>query len=99
MVSHVEGCNADRVTGGNQPRGSLGLVEKDEGEHAVEHVAKVGTVLLVQVHDNLAVGVSLELVVTLQSFTKSKVVVDFAVDGENDLLIFGNEGLGASVYI
>jgi hypothetical protein len=50
------------------------------------------------VHDNLAVGVGLEdggLV--LETLAKLTVVVDLTVDGEKELAIVRNEGLGTGV--
>lgn len=45
VPAHVESGDTDRVTGGDQSRRGSGLVNKDKGEHAVEHVAETSVVL------------------------------------------------------
>jgi hypothetical protein len=52
-----------------------------------------------QVHDDLAVRVSLENGRLLELLAKGPVVVDFAVDGEKDLLVIGNQRLSAGVCV
>lgn len=50
-----------------------------------------------QGNDDLAVGVSLEVVLGLQGFPENTVVVDLAVDGEGKGLVIVDEGLGTGV--
>ena len=50
-----------------------------------------------QVEDNLAVRVRLELWVALQGLAQYPVVVDLAVDGQEDRLILVDQRLGARV--
>jgi hypothetical protein len=47
--------------------------------------------------DDLAVRVGLELCGVLELFPECAVVVDLAVDGEDELVVLGSDGLGASV--
>jgi hypothetical protein len=53
--------------------------------------------LLVQVHDHLAVRVGLERRRLLERFAESHMVVDLAVDSEDDRLVLVDERLGAGV--
>jgi hypothetical protein len=53
--------------------------------------------LLVEVHNDLAVRVCLEVVLALQALAELLVVVDLTVDGKDDLVILGGEGLGTGV--
>lgn len=46
-MAHVQSGDTDRIPSGENSRRGDGLVEKDEGEHAVEHVAEVAAVLFV----------------------------------------------------
>lgn len=48
--------------------------------------------------DHLAVGVSLEFCAYWECFLESLVVVDFAIDTEDLLFIFGNERLSTGIY-
>lgn len=52
-----------------------------------------------QVHDHLAVGMCLERSGVLERLSEVKVVVDFAVDGEDDGLIVVDERLGTGVCL
>jgi len=98
VVTLIEGGDTDRVTSGNETGRSDRGVQKDEGEHAVEHVAEIGSVLLVQVHDDLTVTVGLENVsIRLQALFELLVVVDLPVDAEDDLAVVGDERLRAGV--
>jgi hypothetical protein len=49
-------------------------------------------------YDYFAVRVCLELDIWTEGGAESNVVIDFAIDSENDLFILTNEGLGTSVY-
>lgn len=50
-----------------------------------------------QVHDDLAVGMRLELRRVLQSFSQCQVVVDFAIDGEYERLILIDQRLSTGI--
>jgi hypothetical protein len=55
-------------------------------------------VLAVEVQDDLAVGVRLELgALVLEPLAQRAVVVDLAVDGKDDLAVGGDERLGTGV--
>lgn len=47
--------------------------------------------------DNLAIGVRLEVIWLLQALSDQPVVVDLAVDGQNDAIVRVGQGLGAAV--
>lgn len=52
-----------------------------------------------QRNDNLAIRVSLEVVLGVQVFPENTVVVNLAVDGEGEGLIIVDKGLSAGVLI
>jgi hypothetical protein len=81
----VESCNADGVAGGNCA--VLLLVVKNEREHAIKVLGRVDAIFKVQRDHNLAVRGGLEVVGGLQGLTNKTVVVDFAVDGEDNAVI------------
>ena len=114
----VKGGDADRVAGGN---GSvLGLVVKNEREHAVEVFGGIDAILEVlevrqvrttsprvssifetkssyQRNDNLAIRGGLEVVGVLQALANKTVVVDLAVDGEDNAVIGIGEWLSSAL--
>ena len=51
-----------------------------------------------QGNDDLAVGVSLKVVLGLQGFPQNTVVIDLAVNGEGEGLVIVNEWLGTGVW-
>lgn len=51
-----------------------------------------------QRNDDLAVGVSLEVVLGLEGFPQNTVVIDLAVDGEREGLVIVDEWLGTGVW-
>lgn len=113
MVSHVKGCDSDRITSGNNSGRSDGCVEEDEREHSIEHGAEVGSVLLVldcqltflalearftyQVHNDLAVRVGLEGSRVLEALSQCDVVVDLSVNGEHNRPVLVDQRLSTSV--
>ena len=66
-------------------------------EHAVQELGRVNAMLLIQGYDDLAIGVGLERVWSLDLFPQDLVVVDLAVDCQCNLAILAQKWLGASV--
>jgi hypothetical protein len=92
----VESSDADRISCGNHSVRSVGSIEKDEAEHAVEQFDKVGTVFFVEVKDDLAIGLGLKLgIVVFEILAELAMVVNLAVDGKNELSICGDQRLSA----
>ena len=94
----VEGLDAELVASGDEP--SLAGVPEREGEDAVQLAHAIGAVLLVGVHDDLAVGAGREAVAAgLELFAQLAVVVDLAVDDRRDRAVLGVERLVAAGHV
>jgi hypothetical protein len=91
--SLIEGGDADGVAGGNGA--ILLLVVQHKGEHAVEVGRRIDVMFEIQRNDDLAVGCGLEGIALLELLSDQTVVVDLAVDGQNNGLVGVGQGLGA----
>ncbi len=71
------------------------LVGQNEREYPIELRDQVGSLLLEQVHDDLAVRARGELVLALEPASQRGVVVDLTIDRQCDAARFVEQGLGA----
>ena len=72
-------------------------IKQDESKHAVEHVDEIEAMLPIQVQDHLTVAIRLELDLFRERRAQLAVVVDFAIDSEEQLAVVTHERLRARV--
>ena len=80
---------------------SLGaIIPQGDGEHAVQFAQAVRALLLVQVDDGFAIGMSLEIVAALQQpLAQFAVVINLAVENQGDVPGFVGERLVAGLKV